>query len=101
MGVDVQGPDGVDRRAGRGDPGRGGFNRHPGLRERLIPDRDTTPGAPGNRGGLIALALELGARLGDEGQGHASGRRFRSRETKRHAGDLPALCWIAPSPALW
>ena len=74
VGVDVRGPGGPATVMAQGGVilAGGGFNRHPGLRGRLIPDVEIfTPGAPGNRGGLIALALELGARLGDEGHGHA------------------------------
>jgi succinate dehydrogenase/fumarate reductase flavoprotein subunit len=50
----------------------GGFNRHPELRSKLMPDVPSfSPTAPGNTGRLIELALTLGASLGDEGQGHA------------------------------
>jgi hypothetical protein len=50
----------------------GGFVGNPALRERLLPDiRSFTPGAADNSGNLIELALGRGARLGDEGLGHA------------------------------
>lgn len=44
----------------------GGFNRNPALRAKLIPAAATyTPGAPGHTGEALVLALDLGARLGD------------------------------------
>lgn len=50
----------------------GGFIGSPELRDRLLPKTTSfAPGAPTNSGGLIALALGLGARLGEEGNGHA------------------------------
>jgi succinate dehydrogenase/fumarate reductase flavoprotein subunit len=43
----------------------GGFNRHPLLRSQLLPPAAVhTPGAPGNTGEAIELALKSGARLG-------------------------------------
>ena len=50
----------------------GGFIGNSELRDRLLPKVTSfTPGAPTNSGGLIAFALGLGARLGEEGNGHA------------------------------
>ena len=50
----------------------GGFIGNRELRERLLPTTTSfAPGAPTDSGGLIALALGLGARLGEEGNGHA------------------------------
>ncbi len=44
----------------------GGFNRHPRLRQELLPSAPThTPGAPGHTGAAIELALRAGARLGN------------------------------------
>ena len=43
----------------------GGFNRHPLLRSQLLPPAAAyTPGAPGNTGEAIEVALKSGARLG-------------------------------------
>jgi succinate dehydrogenase/fumarate reductase flavoprotein subunit len=50
----------------------GGFVGNLELRGRLLPKTTSfAPGAPTNSGGLIALALGLGASLGEEGNGHA------------------------------
>jgi succinate dehydrogenase/fumarate reductase flavoprotein subunit len=50
----------------------GGFIGNPDLCGRLLPDVPSfTPAASTGSGGLIQLALELGASLGPEGQGHA------------------------------
>lgn len=50
----------------------GGFIGSDELRQRLLPETTSfAPGAPTRSGGLIELALGLGADLGDEGSGHA------------------------------
>ena len=50
----------------------GGFIGNLELRDRLLPKVSSfAPGAPTGSGGLIELALGLGARLGEEGIGHA------------------------------
>jgi succinate dehydrogenase/fumarate reductase flavoprotein subunit len=50
----------------------GGFIGSPELRGQLLPKTTSfAPGAPTNSGRLIELALGLGARLGEEGNGHA------------------------------
>lgn len=50
----------------------GGFNRHPQLRTRLLPNLPTRcPGAPGHTGEALVLALAAGARIGDRGEDNA------------------------------
>ena len=50
----------------------GGFIGNPELRDRLLPKVSSfAPGAATRSGGLMELALGLGARLGGEGNGHA------------------------------
>jgi hypothetical protein len=51
----------------------GGFNRHSGLRQALLPGADVAwcPAAPGHTGTAQALALRLGAQHGSGGLSHA------------------------------
>ena len=51
----------------------GGFNRHPDLRQKMLPGMDAKwcPGAPGHTGATQDLARALGARYGTGGATHA------------------------------
>lgn len=50
----------------------GGFNRHPGLRQKMLPDVDIAwcPGAPGHTGEAQQRALALGAHHGEGALSH-------------------------------
>lgn len=67
----------------------GGFNRHPGLRARLLPDVPSfTPGAPGHTGQAQSLALKAGAQLG---RGNAQNAFWAPVSVRRRADGSQAV----------
>ena len=68
----------------------GGFNRHPGLRQQLLPLADPAwcPGAPGHTGTAQDIARSLGARLGD---GHASHAFWAPVSTRKRVDGTQAV----------